>query len=88
MLRNAVREYGPLGRTAVIANGRRAIAVGDVARQPIVLTAGRLWDRAKNVETVCEAAARLSWPLFVAGDNCDPQGRCIPAPGAPWKAQW
>ena len=77
MLRNAAREYGPLGRTAVIANGRSAIAVHDVAREPVVLTAGRLWDRAKNVETVSAAAATLTWPVFVAGDDCDPQGRRI-----------
>jgi glycosyltransferase involved in cell wall biosynthesis len=35
----------------------------------MVLTAGRLWDRAKNIEAVAAVAGRLSWPVFVAGEG-------------------
>jgi glycogen synthase len=38
----------------------------------MVLTAGRLWDEAKNVATVCAAAHAISWPTYVAGPTVNP----------------
>jgi glycosyltransferase involved in cell wall biosynthesis len=35
----------------------------------VILTAGRLWDEAKNVKALCSAAPQLSWPVYVAGDQ-------------------
>jgi glycogen(starch) synthase len=38
------------------------------AKQPLVLGSGRFWDPAKNLAALDAAAARLSWPVAVAGD--------------------
>jgi glycogen(starch) synthase len=62
-------HYGPLPRTAVIPNGRSRAAFAPQAKEPFVLTAGRLWDRAKNIESVDAVAGQLPWPVFVAGDG-------------------
>ena len=43
-------------------------------REPFVLCAGRVWDQAKNVRTLAEAAAGLPWPVEVAGDPSGPDG--------------
>ena len=68
MLGNLQRDYGPLVQTTVIANGRSSPVSPPVSKEPFVLTAGRLWDEAKNVDAVCDVAPRLSWPVYVAGD--------------------
>jgi glycogen synthase len=78
--------YGPLPRTQVIPNGRdpgpmpaRAPGGGPVVKEPFVLSAGRLWDEAKNVAALCAAAPRLAWPVIVAG----PPGDAVPPGDAP-----
>jgi glycosyltransferase involved in cell wall biosynthesis len=43
-------------------------------KEPFILTAGRLWDRAKNVELLCRVAPRLSWPVYLAGSTDGPAG--------------
>lgn len=75
MLRALDREYTVTRPSRVIANGRGFMRLPAVEREPIVLAAGRLWDEAKNIAALCAAAAEFSWPLFVAGDDRDPQGR-------------
>jgi len=67
MLRCLREHYGPLRRARVILNGRTPSALLGEPKQPFVLCAARLWDRAKNVTTLARAAAGLSWPVFVAG---------------------
>jgi glycosyltransferase involved in cell wall biosynthesis len=67
MMRALERHYGPLARTAVIRNGRRAEAFRPGAKQPFVLSAGRLWDEAKNVGALARVARGLPWPVKVAG---------------------
>src|ERR1043165_1265122 len=37
-------------------------------KRTFVLSAGRLWDEAKNIERVTEIASELPWPVLVAGD--------------------
>src|SRR3546814_6598373 len=41
---------------------------------PVILSAGRLWDAAKNVRTLNKVAPRLPWPIAVAGDPRGPDG--------------
>src|SRR5438309_233129 len=43
-------------------------------KEPIVLAAGRLWDEAKNLMTLDEAAPASPWPVYVAGDARHPDG--------------
>jgi glycosyltransferase involved in cell wall biosynthesis len=68
--------HGPVDRKCVIANGRR-IAPFPIAKDPIVLTAGRLWDEAKNVAAVDDVARDLAWHTYVAGDTQHPSGERI-----------
>jgi glycosyltransferase involved in cell wall biosynthesis len=74
MLAMLEHHYGPLRHTQVIHNGRRDSGIV-AAKEPFVLTAGRLWDEAKNAAAVAAVAPRLSWPVYVAGDRRSPDGR-------------
>ena len=68
MLDELRRIYRLRGPAAVIPNGTSR----SFARRPkeaFVLTAGRLWDEAKNVEALARVAPRLPWPVLVAGDG-------------------
>src|SRR5207302_8447189 len=77
MLRWLEDLYGPLQHARVIANGRQPDLFPPRPREPWVLTAGRLWDEAKNVQALARVAPRLSWPVLVAGDAESPDGeRC------------
>jgi glycogen synthase len=73
---NALHDhYGPLGDSCVIPNGRAGVELGPPdpeSKSPIVFSAGRLWDPAKNVEALCAAAAHLAWPVYVAGEAAPP----------------
>jgi len=51
-----------------VHNGRTPLASAALGRkEACVLTAGRLWDEAKNVALLDRAAAALDWPVFAAG---------------------
>jgi glycosyltransferase involved in cell wall biosynthesis len=68
------RLYGPFRRAAVVFNARdrRQFTAGHKER--MVLSAGRLWDRAKNVGALASVAPRLIAPVFVAGQAQSPDG--------------
>lgn len=40
-------------------------------KEPFVFSAGRLWDEAKNMRRLLEAAQHLDWPLHLAGNGCE-----------------
>ncbi len=67
MLDDLVRLYGTPAEAHVIPNGARAPAERTVAKEPLVLAAGRVWDRAKNLEALVRIAPRLAWPVAIAG---------------------
>jgi glycosyltransferase involved in cell wall biosynthesis len=75
MLAALQRHYGPLDAAVVVPNGRSPKRCVPLGKEPFVLTAGRLWDRAKNVDTLRAIEPRLSWPLVVAGDVAIGHGR-------------
>ncbi len=60
-------QYGPVRRACVIHNGRSAHGLRPAIKEPFVLTAGRLWDPAKNVAVLTAIAPDLPWPVYVAG---------------------
>ena len=80
LLADVQREYGVTAPALVIPNGSSFVAEQDVTRslnkEEIVLSAGRLWDDAKNVATLCAAAASVPWPVYLAGDTTGPDGSC------------
>lgn len=51
----------------VVHNGRSPLVRRARPRHDVAFTAGRLWDRGKNVATLDRAAATLSVPLLAAG---------------------
>jgi glycogen synthase len=74
MLGALLEHYGPLPSARTIWNGRRLQAFAPRPKQPFILSSGRLWDEAKNVETLARAATRLTWPVCVAGSTTAPEG--------------
>lgn len=75
MLAALTEHYGPFAATAVIANGRRCATAKAGPKLDLILAAGRLWDDAKNILALAQAAPRLPWPVCIAGDNRHPDGR-------------
>jgi glycogen synthase len=73
-------HYARPANVRVIPNGRHAEHLRPASRkEPFVFSAGRLWDEAKNVSSVCAVAPALRWPVTVAGDTRAPDGtRLIP----------
>lgn len=68
------RHYGPFTRSGVAPNGRSVGLFPPGRKEPMVLTAGRLWDEAKNIKLLEQAAKGLEWPVHVAGEDKHPNG--------------
>jgi glycosyltransferase involved in cell wall biosynthesis len=66
--------YGPLPASAVIHNSRHASLFRAAPKEPLIVSAGRLWDAAKNVALLETVAPRLPWPVCVAGPCQVPEG--------------
>ncbi len=83
MMRALTRHYGPVANPVVVPNGVEPPRPGRIAnarKDLSVLAAGRLWDRAKNIEALARIAPRLPWPVRVAGADVMPDGerRALP----------
>jgi len=74
MLQRAGRLYG-VKRGRVISNGRNARKLYPEAKEPVIFAAGRLWDRAKNLALLEEVAREVAWPVHIAGEASDPDGK-------------
>jgi glycogen synthase len=73
MLRALNTHYGSIQTARVIPNGRNPEYFKPQTKGPFILSAGRLWDAAKNIDRVAEVAPELPWPVYVAGDPRPPQ---------------
>jgi glycogen synthase len=69
MLDAFTRRHAVPCETQVIPNGIEPPAPAAAEKDDVVLGAGRLWDDAKNVAALSRVAARLRWPVEVAGDG-------------------
>jgi glycosyltransferase involved in cell wall biosynthesis len=74
MLSALQRHHGPFPRFTVVFSGRCFDGLAPRRKLPYVLAAGRLWDEAKNAAAVATAASRWSWPVYMAGSTCGPDG--------------
>lgn len=72
MLSELELHYGPLGPSRVIHNGRRLTGLRLRPKEPFILSAGRLWDQAKNSAALAAMAPELPWPVYIAGDQANP----------------
>jgi glycosyltransferase involved in cell wall biosynthesis len=83
LLTDMKREYKFAAPCCVIPNG--SVSAGlpqpDVPKEPLVFSAGRLWDEAKNIGAVCDVAPVVRWPVYVAGDVEGPAGTFTPSGG-------
>ena len=80
-------EYGLRAAVRVVANGRSCVSGHSNVRRTrseYVLAAGRLWDPAKNIQSLCTAARLVEWPVFVAGDARGPDDRRVALTGVRW----
>lgn len=75
MLSELCKHYGALPRTRVVPNARDPGAYCDGPKQPMIVSAGRLWDEAKNVQLLCRAAPFVLWPTFLFGPRTSPDGQ-------------
>ena len=69
MLNCLVENYGHFPAGRVIPNGRRLDLYQPRAKENFILSAGRLWDEAKNVRAVCACSFNLPWPVCIAGET-------------------
>jgi glycogen synthase len=76
MLQSLREAYGYVGAASVIFNGASSLEYFPRAKQPFFLAAGRMWDRAKNLELVVRAGPRLPWPARVVGEGFAGSGEC------------
>ncbi len=68
------RHYDLTEPPRTVHTGRTPLAVPGSAQHDFVLTAGRLWDEAKNLTTLDAAAGGLGVPVHAAGPRRDPRG--------------
>lgn len=61
-------------RGQVIPNGVDLARFAPREKRPVVMSAGRLWDRAKNLGILDDIADGLAWPVDIAGDTRHPEG--------------
>ena len=74
MLTALSEHYGPLRDGRVISNGRDSLLFAPGVKGNFIMTAGRLWDEAKNIGLLERIAGRLSWPVVLAGEQRHPDG--------------
>lgn len=61
------REYGtPLEKIKTVPNFSSAEPATRPQKEPLILSAGRIWDAAKNLEPLLHLAPRLHWNLRIA----------------------
>lgn len=68
------RHYRELPQSSVIHNARSVGQFRSVAKHDTILSAGRLWDEAKNLCTLNAVAGGLPWPVLVAGETSPANG--------------
>lgn len=69
-------DHGPFeGSARIIPHGRDPRSFRhDVPKEDLIVSAGRVWDAAKGLSTLDEAAAGLPWPVVMLGDTRAPDG--------------
>ncbi|MFP5380124.1 MAG: glycosyltransferase family 4 protein [Vicinamibacteria bacterium] len=74
MLDALYAHYGQTGLQSVVFNGAETPEPATGERDEVVLSVGRLWDRAKNTELLANIASRLPWRVALAGETQSPAG--------------
>ncbi|MGK7396810.1 MAG: glycosyltransferase family 4 protein [Candidatus Cyclobacteriaceae bacterium M3_2C_046] len=72
MLDQIQQIYGPFTRTAVIPNGKASQLYRKSIKWPYIFSMGRIWDEAKNMESLVKIAPQLGWKVCLAGEQKHP----------------
>ncbi|HEX2539519.1 MAG TPA: glycosyltransferase family 4 protein [Caldimonas sp.] len=74
MLGSLATNYGFARPGVVLPNARSQHDYAPAVKEPVILSAGRLWDAAKNLSALEAVAPSLPWPVRVAGSTSQPTG--------------
>lgn len=74
MLSALAEHHGHRRGGLVLPNGRDPRACMPARKLPLILSAGRFWDEAKNLGALEAVAPRLGWPVRIAGALAHPSG--------------
>jgi|GEM_PF-426776 len=69
MLKALKQSYNTNTDSIVIYNGRTNSRFRKATKRNFIFSAGRLWDEAKNISLLKEAAQKIKWPVIAAGEN-------------------
>ena len=72
LLQKASEAHYNTTPSQVIANGHDPVSTKEIKKEKIIFCTGRIWDEAKNLQSLCNIAAALPWPVYVAGDDINP----------------
>lgn len=73
----AVRERYGVARMVYAIHNAAAPVSGAANREPYIFAAARWWDDAKNGATLDATAARIEWPVMMAGATRGPEGQSL-----------
>lgn len=62
------QNYQPSAEYKIIYNGRTEDIFKPSTKQNTVISLGRVWDEAKNVQLLADAAPAINWPVKIAGE--------------------
>ena len=74
MLASLAVNHGHARGGVVLPNARSHADYAPGRKAPVILSAGRLWDAAKNLAALEAVAPALPWPVHVAGSTSQPTG--------------
>jgi hypothetical protein len=79
----ALAKEHPVDRAKlrVVHNFSSVPVVNAPVKQPLCLTAGRMWDQAKNLQLLDSIAPQQDWPVEVAGSQESPDNQMTAAHG-------
>lgn len=72
ILEKAREEHQFSSASKVIYNGIELEKSGTGKKENFIFSTGRIWDEAKNLKVLSEIANELPWPVYIAGENKDP----------------
>lgn len=72
--------YGNLKNGRVIYNGLEIPAeMSGRVKQPVIFSMGRIWDEAKNINLLIEAARNIRGKIYIAGDKDKTRFKTLPS---------
>jgi glycosyltransferase involved in cell wall biosynthesis len=80
-LDEVTRRYHPASKGHVISNGTAGVGQRVERKISVVLGAGRIWDKAKDMQVLSSVAVGLPWPVRIAGPRDIVQGGADTGPG-------